>query len=57
MGMTEEDRRRLKDSGQSADLITAPIGEASRVSGLSRSEIFAGSPLVTFAQSNLARAR
>jgi hypothetical protein len=40
MGMTEEDRRRLKDSGQSADLITAPIGEASRVSGLSRSEIY-----------------
>jgi hypothetical protein len=40
MGMTEEDRRRLKGSGQSADLITAPIGEASRVSGLSRSEIY-----------------
>ena len=40
MGMTEEDRRRLKDSGQSAELITAPIGEASRVSGLSRSEIY-----------------
>ena len=40
MGMTEEDRHRLKGSGQSADLITAPIGEASRVSGLSRSEIY-----------------
>ena len=40
MGMTEEDRRRLKDSGQSTDLITAPIPEACRISGLSRSEIY-----------------
>jgi hypothetical protein len=40
MGMTEEDRRRLKGRGASFDPITAPIPEASRVSGLSRSEIY-----------------
>ena len=39
MGMTE-DHRRLKGSGGSCDPITAPIPEASRVSGLSRSEIY-----------------
>ncbi len=40
MGMTEEDRRRLEGSGGSFDPITAPIPEASRVSGLSCSEIY-----------------
>jgi len=40
MVMTAEDRRRLKGSGHATDPITAPIPEASRVSGLSRSEIY-----------------
>ena len=40
MGMTDEDRRRIKGLGGSLDLITAPILEASRISGLSRSEIY-----------------
>ena len=35
-----EDRRHLKGSGQSTDLINAPIHEASRISGLRRSEIY-----------------
>jgi excisionase family DNA binding protein len=40
MGIIEDDRHRLKGSGQSADIITAPIREASRITGLSRSEIY-----------------
>jgi hypothetical protein len=40
MGMTEEDRRRLKGNGQSIEPIAAPILEAGRISGLSRSEIY-----------------
>ena len=39
MRMTEEDRC-LKGNGQSIEPITAPIPDASRVSGLSRSEIY-----------------
>jgi hypothetical protein len=40
MGMADEDRRRFKGSSASADPIAAPILEASRLSGLSRSEIY-----------------
>jgi hypothetical protein len=40
MGMTDEDRRRLRGSGTTIDPITAPIAEAVRISGMSRSEIY-----------------
>jgi hypothetical protein len=40
MGMTEEDRRRFNGGGTMSDTIAAPIREASRISGLSRSEIY-----------------
>jgi excisionase family DNA binding protein len=40
MGFTEQDQRHLKGKGQSNQPITAPISEASRLSGLSRSEIY-----------------
>ncbi len=40
MSPTDEDRRRLKGSGQSTEPLAAPINEASRISGLSRSEIY-----------------
>ncbi len=40
MGMTEEDRRRLKGGVSTIDAIAAPISEACRISGLSRSEIY-----------------
>jgi hypothetical protein len=40
MGLTDEDRRRLKGSGTALELITVPIADAQRVSGLSRSEIY-----------------
>jgi hypothetical protein len=39
MGTTEVDRHH-KGNGQSIDPIAAPIHEASRISGLSRSEIY-----------------
>ena len=39
MRMLEEDRS-LKSNGQPIEPITAPIPEASRISGLSRSEIY-----------------
>jgi hypothetical protein len=40
MGLTDEDRRSLRGSGNVIDPITAPIAEAVRISGLSRSEIY-----------------
>jgi excisionase family DNA binding protein len=40
MGMTEEELRRLKSGVSTIDPIAAPISEASRISGLSRSEIY-----------------
>ena len=40
MGMTNEDRRRLKGSGVGNEPLAAPINEASRLSGLSRSELY-----------------
>jgi hypothetical protein len=38
--MTDEDRRRLKGSGGGTEPLAAPINEASRLSGLSRSEFY-----------------
>ncbi len=40
MGMTDEDCRGLKGSGCVTEPLAAPIPEAQRVSGLSRSEIY-----------------
>jgi excisionase family DNA binding protein len=40
MGMAEEDRRHLKSSGGLVEPIAVPIQEASRLSGLSRSEVY-----------------
>lgn len=42
MGMTDEERRRLKKSGGGVSLepLAAPIPDACRISGLSRSEIY-----------------
>jgi hypothetical protein len=40
MGMTDEDRRRLKGSGVPLEPLALPIPDAQRVSGLSRSEIY-----------------
>ena len=40
MGMTQEDRRRLKGNGRTTEPLALPIQEAQRISGLSRSEIY-----------------
>lgn len=40
MGMTDEDRRRLKGSGATVEPMAASIADACRLSGLSRSEIY-----------------
>jgi hypothetical protein len=40
MGVTDDDRRRLKGSGVQLEPLAAPIPDACRMSGLSRSEIY-----------------
>lgn len=40
MGMTDEDRRRLKGSGATIERLAVSIPEATIISGLSRSEIY-----------------
>jgi hypothetical protein len=40
MGMTDEDRRRLKGSGTTIEPLALPIPAACATSGLSRSEIY-----------------
>ena len=40
MGLTDEDRRRLKGSGTAIEPLTLPIQAACQASGLSRSEIY-----------------
>jgi len=40
VGIVDEDRRLLKVSGSSLEPVTAPIQDACRFSGLSRSEIY-----------------
>jgi excisionase family DNA binding protein len=40
MDVIDEDRRRLKGSGNTFELLTAPIPDACLISGLSRSELY-----------------
>jgi len=40
MGMTEVEKRALKGGASSVEILAAPISDACRISGLSRSEIY-----------------
>jgi hypothetical protein len=46
MGMTEIEKRAIKGGASFAETLAAPIPDACRISGLSRSEIY-GSPAET----------